>query len=1048
MSEDRNSYYVDLAATETEIKSIVADLAEIIREKSNDDKYIGIEFKENGQAVAKLVPKGKPEYITDLDENEIPTGDGESWLKASQWYAFQDNKIAGATAPQHEGGQRSVSFRISMPDKGESVTLTSIKVKTNESEEGKEYLTSDNFNKLVAKANENTYNEDRGEDDGVGVSTAGAPLQFSTDTSVFKTTSGSNVTYTVNSDYAISFSTNGESDSKSGSLTFSSTQSSNYSSPRFFFLTFTHNEGKTFTVTINQQGHAHIEIIDGRNTVTASRDSTITFSNKDPYAKIQKIGATGDYDNLVLTTNPLEDEHKPEASLSLSQNPKVYFSGTNLTSLDGTTRFTMHDNAKFDMSGGINRPDAGPEVYLHGNSFVAIHDDAVFVEKDTPIKIVFTLFCNSQSLNSSTIKNKFTGYCPECNKPKDGLKDIPPNCQLHEYTKDEIKNLLILFLQNNTISSWWNRSTISVTLNSQTYTLERDKIDQIKQDFHLNFDLQDFILKEAKIEETSESYYSSTTFSAYKFIIEATENTTENLSIPFYNLATLYSKNNESKNWKPTLDIHGSPYINIGDTPIITFSESSTFHVQGNTDIIFEGRSLLHTMGSAEIIFEESAIVHVKDEAMVNIQGQAKIEIGGSYSTQGTNRVDGGETLCYIKDDTQIFIDGDAKSKCSPRIKLHGPVDLDISCKYKKDIPTGQQATYMGIVIHDTPYIMIEGHSIIKMSDNSNICMTGPSKLIMNGGYNSNQNGGMIFIDPDSIKISGNGGKSERGNSTRVQDYAKDSQNQYFTRDYGKNCTENPRDPRLKIDGDSLIIIDDGGNGYSKNGHNFIQISADRDTETEESWNEIMIHNSSFIHHSGHSHEEMHDNSQFIMKGKLKDGVKPWTDGALYGNKQEWTRPTQIKEGSPLLSLSDEAGFVMRGSYDSYIKKGEEIATVAEGETKEPPEWWDAHVKKKPGSPLVEVIDDVELRLGGSLKIESKTDNGTTTITICDSKNGKEDPKADSEQCVSFTIADLYKLKQLIQQKEVTVPAATANNPPPEVDEEAKKNQDNNEENE
>lgn len=35
----------------------------------------------------------------------------------------------------------------------------------------------------------------------------------------------------------------------------------------------------------------------------------------------------------------------------------------------------MHDSAKLDITAGVNRPEDGPEVYIHGNTLIATDDE-------------------------------------------------------------------------------------------------------------------------------------------------------------------------------------------------------------------------------------------------------------------------------------------------------------------------------------------------------------------------------------------------------------------------------------------------------------------------------------------------------------------------------------------------------------------------------------------------------------------------------------------------------------------------------------------------
>lgn len=86
------NYYVDLEATEKEVSSIVKDLADIIRDGENNDKFITVEKKNQDGAeeenLCHLVAKPEKEVEKqkiEVNINEIPIGDGNNWVKKSDW---------------------------------------------------------------------------------------------------------------------------------------------------------------------------------------------------------------------------------------------------------------------------------------------------------------------------------------------------------------------------------------------------------------------------------------------------------------------------------------------------------------------------------------------------------------------------------------------------------------------------------------------------------------------------------------------------------------------------------------------------------------------------------------------------------------------------------------------------------------------------------------------------------------------------------------------------------------------------------------------------
>ena len=81
--------------------------------------------------------------------------------------------------------------------------------------------------------------------------------------------------------------------------------------------------------------------------------------------------------SFTITSNPRtkmkekENEDDPDEEVD---NFSLTIGGKSLTAIDGTTRFTMHDDSKMDITGGINRPDAGAEIYVHGDNLFVVDD--------------------------------------------------------------------------------------------------------------------------------------------------------------------------------------------------------------------------------------------------------------------------------------------------------------------------------------------------------------------------------------------------------------------------------------------------------------------------------------------------------------------------------------------------------------------------------------------------------------------------------------------------------------------------------------------------
>lgn len=81
------------------------------------------------------------------------------------------------------------------------------------------------------------------------------------------------------------------------------------------------------------------------------------------------------------------------------------------------------------------------------------------------------------------------------------------------------------------------------------------------------------------------------------------------------------------------------------------------------------------------------------------------------------------------------------------------------------------------------------------------------------------------------------------------------------------------------------------------------------------------------------------------------------------------------------------------------------------------PKWWKPQVERKPDCPLLEVVDNAELRFGGSMKIETKNGSDKEPTIIFSKSDIKANEVQEKEygQSVEFTLSDLAKLKELIE---------------------------------
>ena len=171
-------------------------------------------------------------------------------------------------------------------------------------------------------------------------------------------------------------------------------------------------------------------------------------------------------------------------------------------------------------------------------------------------------------------------------------------------------------------------------------------------------------------------------------------------------------------------------------------------------------------------------------------------------------------------------------------------------------------------------------------------------------------------------------------------------------------------------------------------GRSYIKIGAGADQYTK-----IFIQDN--------SHTEMRQDSILSLRGGTSENSYYNPTTKQYEKyRRGWTDYlyTQPTDGS-MLTMSDNSVFVMHGVQDNSNFEASDGTIIT------PPQNWQEHPTKNENCPLIEVIDDAEVRLYGKISIKASTVNNTTSITF----GGTQ---AEGE--VSFTIDELKSLKNLV----------------------------------
>lgn len=352
-------------------------------------------------------------------------------------------------------------------------------------------------------------------------------------------------------------------------------------------------------------------------------------------------------------------------------------------------------------------------------------------------------------------------------------------------------------------------------------------------------------------------------------------------------------------------DYENGPRIYINGAPLIALYDRAALNMNDYSRLTMQGHS--------SAVFEENSIFSLKDDAHVIFQGTSEINIGGSNEGRSTSK-----TCISISDDTKLYIN--AKKGDSPRVNIHGNCHIHFDA-----LPyTGDRNGVQFKVKHLSEFLLCHSSVFLmqgfkETGPSPAFYMQGPSRIIMNCTEKDNYAPAIVF-DPDSLKMGGKWGQNTCGDTLLGGEYPFCSL---------KKLSENRsrRCPEFNITGSSQIMINDGVN---KGGVNYINISSDNGMK-----NVILIHNDSFIHHSGSSHEELHDCSTFIMRGPIDKTTapilpknypnkrsKPWQDyyADEDGVEEQSRRPmkprTERGKVGPLNSMYDESIFFMRGKWD------------------------------------------------------------------------------------------------------------------------------------
>lgn len=455
---------------------------------------------------------------------------------------------------------------------------------------------------------------------------------------------------------------------------------------------------------------------------------------------------------------------------------------------------------------------------------------------------------------------------------------------------------------------------------------------------------------------------------------------------------------------------NGNAIVNFTDNSKMTVCRISETMIKDASKITAQGKNEVYINNGANICIESSKDKSpLWDNTRVKISDSSLDIIGNDQHTEVT-----------IKDGAQLYMDNETQSNGTKRYT--GP----------NAIGGSQVAPF--IYMHDKAGVLMDKGSILHMSDTAKIDMNGTGRIVFNGNEANHNYGPTLVMDPKGIVFT--------SESDSLYDFPS------FDNFYGTN---------IQIRDNNYIVMD--GKGKTN-----ITIHPD-------GTNTILFNNNMFLQMTGNAHSEMHDNSCLIMRGPKNnskvDGSSDNYSENTHLNK-EWV--TTIKaDGSPVIGMYDISQFTMRGRWNpittdrvyltnaeleniwtdfdknavdtytianlpetvknyilskkDYLKDIEDLYDESNSNLLKTKFTYsnysntlsitnikatlDLEIKKISGQPVLEIIDDSEVRINGNSVFKLNDFIIEANHDGINFSNGND--------TVTFSITELQKLKELIQ---------------------------------
>lgn len=520
----------------------------------------------------------------------------------------------------------------------------------------------------------------------------------------------------------------------------------------------------------------------------------------------------------------------------------------------------------------------------------------------------------------------------------------------------------------------------------------------------------------------------------------------------------------------PTLNIHGGVLVDLCDgsqsngtyyTNLPRHKDSPTvrpwgtgngpiLHLHDNACLVMDGGCLLNMNSKAHVFASGACDVKFDGNADVFFSGSSDFDMhGGTFLlTNGSFKVHGGDFIC---EGGTVHYGGRGQHDFINNGYIHITNDDSTTDRYCSKYVPSKHSGLMQIDIHAAPSIQIEGFTQIQMHGYALHRLENASMFQMYE-YAGTTYSPRIDVNSNQLEFFTKGAEIVDGGNDRS--YCRGIYPVGVDAQYVK--TREQRQASGILGGNSHISID----GY---GSTFIQF-----TNNGGDFTEYYVMGNSFTQYTGREHTERHDESVFIMRGlaptedsdhnplpswyeghvpqaslykshlgktwgrgEIYPGNGPdvelfdrsrlhmhgyWIDGTVKNGSVEFTTEDTIGNINDIQNCQDyidklvelnmdvvdytDATYSQQAGTNKYVVTGLEYKLIN----------WSEHPEKNASNPLVEIIEDAEVRCMGDTKfiltdsqrtIDGVTYNEGLTIAV-------------GNDFVNFSIADLIALKNMI----------------------------------